>query len=73
VLQSDQHEIQRHAQRADRHHSHDHRRCVERGVALGAFNLERLKDDYELMRAAFDIPMPVEVEETAINDFLLKA
>jgi NitT/TauT family transport system substrate-binding protein len=39
-------------------------------VALGAFNPQRLKDDYELVKSSFGIEQPFDVEKTAVNDFL---
>ena len=42
-------------------------------VALGAFNPQRLQDDYELVKTSFGVEKPFDVEKTAVNDFLDKS
>ncbi|WP_216073932.1 hypothetical protein, partial [Acinetobacter baumannii] len=39
-------------------------------VALGAFNQDRLKDDYELVRAYFEDVRPLDPTKAATNEFL---
>ena len=39
-------------------------------VALGAFNPQRLREDYDLIRAQFGMDKPFDVDKVVVNDFL---